>query len=198
MKSRCSRVCVQASLRTSRAGTSTWIAAGSGWKQNGPRTAEPAFSRFPRYLVRKLAGAAHSDALLRVPTHTARMFDEDLRAAGIEKDGPDGLLVFHSWRATYGTLLDSLGASAKETQELMRHSTPVITMQRYVQAQLGRRQQLVERMAEMFISAQLVPETPDAGIQDDGCTCLFNTLSENGEADPCSFDSRRLHFSRSL
>ena len=151
------------------------------------------FQPLPRYLVRKLAGAAHSDALLRVPTHTARMFDDDLRAAGIEKDGPDGLLVFHSWRATYGTLLDSLGASAKETQELMRHSTPVITMQRYVQAQLGRRQQLVERMAEMFISAQLVPETPDAGIQDDVCTCLFNTLSENGETDPCSFDSRRLH-----
>ena len=156
------------------------------------------FQPLPRYLVRKLAGAAHSDALLRVPTHTARMFDDDLRAAGIEKDGPDGLLVFHSWRATYGTFLDSLGASAKETQELMRHSTPVITMQRYVQAQLGRRQQLVERMAEMFISAQLVPETPDAGNQDEGFTCLFNTLSENGETDPCSFDSRRLHFFKPL
>ena len=58
----------------------------------------------------------------------------DLRVAGIGKDSPDGVLVSHSWRATYGNLLDSLGASAKETQELMRHSTPMLTMQRYVQA----------------------------------------------------------------
>ena len=151
------------------------------------------FQPLPRYLVEKLAGAAHSDPLLRVPSHTARAFDEDLRAAAIEKDSPDGVLVFHSWRATYGTLLDALGASAKETQELMRHSTPVITMQRYVQAQLGRRQQLVERMAEMFISAPVVPGTPDAGRQDAEYIPNINTLCEHGANDPCSFDSRRLH-----
>ena len=155
----------------------------------------PGFQPLPRYLVQKLTGIAHSDPLLRVPTHAARTFDEDLRAAAIEKNSPDGVLVFHSWRATYGTLLDALGASAKETQELMRHSTPVITMQRYVQAQLVRRQQLVERMAEMFISAPVVPGVPDTGQQDEDYTSIFKTLCEHGENDPCGFDSRRLHSS---
>ena len=119
----------------------------------------PGFQPLPRYLVEKLAstGVTDSDSLLQVPTHSARTFDEDLRNAGIDKDSPDGVLVFHSWRATYGTLLDSLGASAKETQELMRHATPVLTMQRYVQAQLGRRQELVEGLAEVVWSARGVP-----------------------------------------
>ena len=155
----------------------------------------PGFQPLPRYLVQKLAGIAHADPLLRVPTHPARTFDEDLRAAAIEKNSPDGVLVFHSWRATYGTLLDALGASAKETQELMRHSTPVITMQRYVQAQLVRRQQLVESMAEMVISAPVVPGTLDSGRQDEHYTSIFKTLCEHGENDHCGFDSRRLHSS---
>ena len=123
----------------------------------------PGFQPLPRYLVEKLAstGVTESDSLLQVPTHSARTFDEDLRTAGIDKDSPDGVLVFHSWRATYGTLLDSLGASAKETQELMRHATPVLTMQRYVQAQLGRRQELVEGLAEVVWSARGVPNGPE-------------------------------------
>ncbi len=58
-------------------------------------------------------------------------------------------MVFHSWRGTYGTLLDSLGASAKETQELMRHATPMLTMQRYVQARMKRQQALVQEMADL-------------------------------------------------
>ena len=56
------------------------------------------------------------EPLLQVPTHPARTFDEDLLAADIDKDNPHGVLVFHSWRATYGTLFDCLGANAKETQ----------------------------------------------------------------------------------
>ena len=51
-KSRCSRVCVPASLRTSGAGTSTPVAVGSGWKPNGPRTAGQDLSRFPATWLR--------------------------------------------------------------------------------------------------------------------------------------------------
>ena len=128
----------------------------ASWTKNR----RPGFQPLPRYLLEKLAsaGVGDSEPLLQVPTHPARTFDEDLRAAGIDKNNPDGVLVFHSWRATYGTLLDSLGASAKETQELMRHATPVLTMQRYVQAQLERRQDLVESLAELAWSARGVPK----------------------------------------
>ena len=140
----------------------------------------PGFQPLPRYLLEKLAGAgaAPSDALLQVPSHPARTFDEDLRVAGIGKTSADGVLVFHSWRATYGTLLDELGASAKETQELMRHATPMLTMQRYVQARLDRRQQLVEDMADVIWSARGVPGTLEVGTDKDVTTLKFNGLRE--------------------
>ena len=116
----------------------------------------PGFQPLPRYLLEKLAGncTAPSEALLDVPTHTARTFDKDLQVAGIDKVSQEGVLVFHSWRVTYCTLLDELGASPKETQELMRHATPMLTMQRYVQTRLDRRQQLVEDMANVVWSAR--------------------------------------------
>ena len=140
----------------------------------------PGFQPLPRYLLEKLAGAgaSPSDALLQVPSHPARTFDADLCVAGIGKTSPDGVLVFHSWRATYGTLLDELGASAKETQELMRHATPMLTMQRYVQARLDRRQQLVEDMADVIWSARGVPGTLEVGTDKDVTTLKYNGLRE--------------------
>ena len=51
-------------------------------------------------------------------------------------------------------MLDELGASPKETQELMRHATPMLTMQRYVQARFDRRQRLVEDMANVIWGAR--------------------------------------------
>ena len=140
----------------------------------------PGFQPLPRYLLEKLAGTgtSPSEVLLKVPSHPARTFDEDLRLAGIEKASPDGVLVFHSWRATYGTLLDELGASPKETQELMRHATPMLTMQRYVQARLDRRQQLVEDMASVIWSARGVPGTLEAGTDEDVTALKFNDLRE--------------------
>ena len=140
----------------------------------------PGFQPIPRYLLEKLAstGVIDSEPLLHMPTHPARTFDEDLRVAGIEKNNPDGVLVFHSWRATYGTLLDSLGASAKETQELMRHATPVLTMQRYVQAQLHRRQDLVESLAELVWSARGVPNGQESREGVPVTSLLINQLRE--------------------
>lgn len=109
-----------------------------GWTKNR----HPGFQPLPRYLLEKLSSTrtsgVDSDPLLQVPSHPTRTFDRDIREAGVGKVNPDGVLVFHSWRAIYGPLLDSLGASAKETQELMRHATPMLTMQRYVQERLER------------------------------------------------------------
>jgi len=138
----------------------------------------PGFQPLPRFLLEKLAavGATETTPLLQVPTHPVRTFDEDLRVAGIDKDSPDGVLVFHSWRATYGTLLDFLGASAKETQELMRHATPMLTMQRYVQAQMGRRQKLVEEMAEVIRGARVVPGALESGPGEEVTLYNFNEL----------------------
>ena len=140
----------------------------------------PGFQPLPRYLQDKLAasGAGHGEPLLQMTTHPSRTFDRDLLEAGIDKHKPEGVAVFHSWRATYATLLDALGASAKETQELMRHATPVLTMQRYVQAQLGRRQELVEGLAEVIWSARGVPGALEAGSGNSVTPMYYKELQE--------------------
>ena len=140
------------------------------------------FQPLPRHLVAKLARATEfpSRPLLRVPSQPqlTRLFDRDLQTAGIDKVNEDGVVVFHSWRGTYGTLLDSLGASPKETQELMRHATPMLTMQRYVQAQLDRQKSLVQNMVELVRSAPGVPEAP-VPVEGDGVNSWdFNDLYE--------------------
>ena len=120
------------------------------------------FQPLPVHLIAKLACAIQfpSSPLLRIPSHShfARLFNKDLKAAGVEKVTEEGVAGFHSWRGTYATLLDELGASPKETQELMRHSTPMLTMQRYVQARIERRRQLVQDVADHVRSALGVPE----------------------------------------
>ena len=113
----------------------------------------PGFQPLPRYLLEKLAGTGTSPSkpLLQVPSHPTRTFDRDIQEAGIGKVNPDGVLVFHSWRATY--------------------ATPMLTMQRYVQAQLGRRQELVEGIANLVWSARGVPNRLAA---DDECSVTPN------------------------
>lgn len=131
------------------------------WTKNG----ESGFQTVPQALLEKLAAAATSDnaPLLRVPSHTARTFDRDLLAAGIEKENPHGKLVFHSWRGTFATWLDLLGATPTELQELMRHATPQLAQERYVQARTERQNALLEEMLHLLRGAGGVSENTDAG-----------------------------------
>ena len=150
------------------------------------------FQPLPSHLVARLARAIEfpSSSLLRVPSQPqlTRVFDRDLQAAGIGKVNEQGVAVFHSWRGTYGTLLDSLGASAKETQELMRHATPVLTMQRYVQAQLERQKTLVQSMADVVMSAPGVPKRSAAEGAGEVNNSIFNMLEEGGGMENAGFE----------
>ncbi len=70
----------------------------------------------------------------------AEMIQADATAAGVAlavdtKDGTQ-VLDFHSLRGTFATLLDGLDISLKARQELMRHSDPRLTMNRYTRAKL--------------------------------------------------------------
>ena len=114
-------------------------------------------------MVRLLAageGKAQDARLLDIPdNHAARFFDKDLQAAGIPKQVPgEGKLDFHALRTTYATLLDLSGASAKETMELARHSTPVLTLSRYVRATQGRMKTVVEAVGDVV---RHLPEVTD-------------------------------------
>ena len=60
-------------------------------------------------------------------------FYKDLQVAGIERLGKDGRsLDVHSLRKTFGTMLARAGVPLTTTQRLMRHSTPVLTAQLYI------------------------------------------------------------------
>ena len=116
----------------------------AAWTKNR----RPGFQPLPQAFLARLAQHARDkapgDALLFVPSHAARDLDKDLSKANIPKWTPDGKLDFHALRTTFGTLAVESGANVKETQELERHSTPVLTMNRYVRTRPGRLEEVLE------------------------------------------------------
>jgi len=92
-----------------------------------------------------------ANPLLFVPKETARMLDTDLKAAEIRKYSFKGKLDFHALRVTYVTLIVEAGASAKEAQELARHSNPALTMNVYAKANDTRMAEIVEKIAKTAI-----------------------------------------------
>jgi integrase len=66
--------------------------------------------------------------------------------AGIEK-----VIGWHTFRRSFATLLHSSGANVKTTQELMRHSTPVMTLGTYAQAVTSDKRDAQDRIAAMIL-----------------------------------------------
>lgn len=59
---------------------------------------------------------------------TAAMMEHDCEAAGVEYEPEPGVFRdFHSWRNTYGTELGRRTNNIRVVQDLMGHSTPVLT-----------------------------------------------------------------------
>ena len=83
-----------------------------------------------------------------MPTHPAREFDKDLKAAGIPKVTSAGKLDFHACRLAYINLVIDSGATIKEAQELARHSTPQLTMNIYGRVREERLAQTVDKVAD--------------------------------------------------
>ena len=83
--------------------------------------------------------------LLYVPSHTARSVDQDLKSAGIPKQGPGGKIDFHAIRKAYINLVIESGVTVKEAQTLARHASPELTMNVYGHARQDRLADAVER-----------------------------------------------------
>jgi integrase len=66
--------------------------------------------------------------------------------AGIRKR-----IGWHSFRRTLATLLQSSGASVKTTQELMRHSSPVMTLGTYAKAVTADKRHAQNAIAALFV-----------------------------------------------
>ena len=66
--------------------------------------------------------------------------------AGITKK-----IGWHSFRRTLATLLQSQGASVKTTQDLLRHSSPLMTMGTYAKAVTAEKRQAQDAIAALFV-----------------------------------------------
>jgi len=72
-----------------------------------------------------------------VPTALDKIFNRDLKAAGIAKRDERGrTLDVHALRTTFGTLLGRGGGSLRTTQAAMRHSNPTLTANVYTDPKL--------------------------------------------------------------
>lgn len=58
---------------------------------------------------------------------------------------------WHTFRRTFATLLQSSGAGIKVTQELLRHSSPVMTLGTYAQAVTSDKREAQSKVASLFV-----------------------------------------------
>jgi integrase len=68
-----------------------------------------------------------------------------------ERAGIPKVIGWHTFRRTFATLLQSSGASVKTTQELMRHSSPMMTLGAYAQAVTSDKRQAQSDVAALFV-----------------------------------------------
>jgi integrase len=58
---------------------------------------------------------------------------------------------WHTFRHTFGTILNATGENAKVIQELMRHATLKVTMDTYVQAVSDEKRNAQSKVVEMLL-----------------------------------------------
>jgi len=105
---------------------------------------------------------ALKSALLYVPRHPERLIIEDLKIAGIERDGPAGRIDFHSLRCTYISQVVGVGASIKEVQALARHSTAALTLGVYAKTREERLARIADAVGNAFIPKNESGNTTEA------------------------------------
>ncbi len=113
------------------------------------------------YALHRTAPQNHpTEPLLFVPTGPARDLEVDLKAAGIKKHTDEGKVDFHSFRNTCATLMLEAGATPKETQDHMRHTTIDLTMITYARSRHEGLSRAVEAVDQMLQE----PETCAEGV----------------------------------
>ena len=112
--------------------------------------------------------------LLFVPYHTDRMLYDDLAELGIEQKNERGKLDFHSLRVAFDNLLLKAGADVKTAQDMMRHSTPQLTLNVYGRADADRKREMAGKVRGLVFG---VGASPISGQYE-------NSLLSNKSATP--------------
>jgi integrase len=108
----------------------------------------------------KHRSAVPQNPLLYVPTQPARELKADLKTAGIPEETPEGKMDFHALRTTFATLLVETGASVKELQTALRHSTPQLSMNVYARARENRMSEVSEAIGKAVLNRGKEPAVP--------------------------------------
>jgi len=132
-----------------------------------------------------------ANALLFVPTHTARTLDGDRIKAKIPKETKDGVVTFHSLRASFVTLVTEQGATVRETQKLARHSDPRLTMNTYAKTRDHREAEVIDGVFESLESAPKNANSMRAKVEDEKKR-VFQALKATGTDNGVGFESPRL------
>lgn len=98
-------------------------------------------------LLPTLEGKAPQDLLLDLYRRGAERIREDMARAGVAWQTPRGILDFHSLRATFATLLNEYGEDIKVIQDLMRHSSPILTIGKYTKSNEARQRMTIDTLA---------------------------------------------------
>ncbi len=85
----------------------------------------------------------------KLPDKASKMIRVDLAAAGVPYRTPDGVADFHSLRHTCISNLARSGVAPKVAQQLARHSTIALTLDRYTHVVVGDLATAVERLPDL-------------------------------------------------
>lgn len=114
---------------------------------------KPAEQPIPFYLAGHLKcwliGKATGEHVLPVPIKTAELVRGDLSRAGIPFETTDGAIDFHALRGSYGTMMIKAGVDIKTVQKLMRHASPLMTLQMYVHSSEKDRANAIEKLPDL-------------------------------------------------
>ncbi len=119
-----------------------------GYCKNRQEAVQPIPKALADLLRTWLEGKPDNVAVFPITDRSAKMVQKDLKAAGINPADSEGRrLDFHSLRGFYASALLEGGASVKTTQTLMRHSTPLLTLNLYARLDPADAARAVESIA---------------------------------------------------
>jgi integrase/recombinase XerD len=115
------------------------------YSKNGREAVQPITRELADGLRPFLEGKPPGEPVLPFPEKAAKMLRFDLEAAGIPYQDESGrVLDFHALRHSYITHLIHSGADPKTVQELARHSTITLTIDRYSHTDDDRKRSALE------------------------------------------------------
>lgn len=116
--------------------------------KNGKEATQPIHSEIVETLKAWVGTRPKEGTIWGCELRSSRMIQEDLKVCGIPYRDEQGRVAdFHSLRKYFATSLISGGANPKTAQTLMRHSTPILTMGVYAEADRSQVRTAVDNLA---------------------------------------------------